>query len=147
MKMIAQAGLAVLVCVAAHGQDTVSGGYSQTNLVSDLSGARTKDPDLKNPWGITRGPGKDWWVADQAAGVTTVYDGTGNKLPLVVTIPPASGTGPGMPSGAANFGHLVFVTLDGTISEWTGGASTAIRVNHGSSASYTGCTVATSGAA
>lgn len=32
--------------------------YQQTNLVSDIMGmAPVTDPNLKNPWGLTRSPG------------------------------------------------------------------------------------------
>ncbi|MGH9762807.1 MAG: TIGR03118 family protein, partial [Blastocatellia bacterium] len=35
--------------------------YQQTNLVSDLSGmAPITDPNLVNPWGLTRPPGGPW---------------------------------------------------------------------------------------
>lgn len=35
--------------------------YKQTNLVSDISGmAATFDPNLKNPWGITRSSTSPW---------------------------------------------------------------------------------------
>src|SRR6266404_5453789 len=79
--------------------------YVQTNLVSDIPGmAAHTDPSLKNPWGTSVGPGSPIWVSDNAAGVTTLYDGAGNARPLVVTIPaaPSSGTGAvGTPTGQA----------------------------------------------
>lgn len=55
--------------------------YKQTNLVSDLSnqGAAVVDPNLKNPWGMTRTPtGSPWWVGNNNSGTSTLYasDGT-----------------------------------------------------------------------
>jgi hypothetical protein len=121
------------VCVTAAGQDVdapadvVSQTYHQTNLVSDGFVAATHtDSHLINPWGLSRGANTYWWASDQGKGVSTLYDGLGNPQPLVVTIPPASGTGLGSPTGTVALGSkFVFVTLDGTISQWSGGVSTS----------------------
>jgi uncharacterized protein (TIGR03118 family) len=53
--------------------------YKQTNLVSDIQGkAPVFDPNLKNPWGLTRSSGSPWWVGNNNSGTSTVYgsDGT-----------------------------------------------------------------------
>src|SRR5467141_3688597 len=85
--------------------------YKQTNLVSDIAGmAPTFDPNLKNPWGLTRfsttptRPGSPWWVGNNNSGTSTLYDGQGNPFPpkqnggpLVVTVPPP-GVAPGTQS-------------------------------------------------
>src|SRR5450631_2876333 len=63
--------------------------YTQTNLVSDQSGASFTDPNLVNPWGLSRSSGSPWWVSDNGTGLSTLYDGTGSIKGLVVTIPPA----------------------------------------------------------
>jgi hypothetical protein len=77
--------------------------YVQTNLVSDIPGlAAHTDPNLKNPWGTSVGPGSPIWVSDNHAGVTTLYDGAGNPQPRVVAIPapPSAGNGAvGAPTG------------------------------------------------
>jgi uncharacterized protein (TIGR03118 family) len=54
--------------------------YTQTNLVSDLPGmAPTTDPNLKNPWGLTRSPtGSPFWVGNNNSGTSTLYNGAGN---------------------------------------------------------------------
>jgi len=79
--------------------------YVQTNLVSDIPGLATHtDPNLKNPWGTSVGPGTPIWVSDNHAGVTTLYDGNGNGQPRVVAIPapPSAGAGAvGAPTGQA----------------------------------------------
>jgi uncharacterized protein (TIGR03118 family) len=66
----------------------------QTNLVSDLQGVALHfDPNLANPWGISESPsapgkpGSDFWISDNNAGVSTLYDSTGNANSLVVSIP------------------------------------------------------------
>src|SRR4029077_19403054 len=106
--------------------------YKQTNLVSDGAvPARTTDPNLKNPWGIAQIPGAPFWIADNNAGVSTLYDGLGDIVPLTVTIPPPKGSPKGTsapptgivwnpkgqqllvaPQRAALF---IFATEDGTI--------------------------------
>src|SRR3989441_4181876 len=90
---------------SADGGGIATRSYVQTNLVSDVPGlAAHTDPNLRNPWGTSVGPGSPIWVSDNAAGVTTLYDGAGNARPLVVTMPaaPSSGTGAvGTPTGQA----------------------------------------------
>jgi uncharacterized protein (TIGR03118 family) len=111
--------------------------YKQTNLVSDIQGlAPTPDGHLLNPWGLISSSTSPWWVSDNNAGVSTLYNGnTGAIVPLVVNIPPldAMGNGRGTPtgvvfSGASGFTFqangitassvFTFVTEDGTIVAW-----------------------------
>src|SRR5213593_1044804 len=90
---------------AADGGGIAGRSYVQTNLVSDIPGlAAVTDPNLKNPWGTSVGPGSPIWVSDNHAGVTTLYDGAGNPQPRVVSIPapPSAGNGAvGAPTGQA----------------------------------------------
>jgi uncharacterized protein (TIGR03118 family) len=116
--------------------------FLKTNLVSDTPGlAQITDPNLVNPWGLALNPTPGFfWVADNGAGVATVYDGNGQPVPtgapLVVTIPPPNGSPPGTtaaPTGIVfNSGSgfvvsqngvsgpalFLFATEDGTISGW-----------------------------
>jgi hypothetical protein len=56
--------------------------YTQTNLVSDVDGmAAVTDPNLKNPWGLSRSSGSPWWVANNGTGTSTLYDAKGNPQP------------------------------------------------------------------
>ncbi len=81
------------VCFGQH--------YTQTNLVSSTSGvAPVTDPQLVNPWGISRGSGSPWWISDNATGFSTLYDGAGVKQSLIVTIPPADPTNKNTPTGS-----------------------------------------------
>ncbi len=137
--------------------------YIQTNLVSDLPGmAAVKDPNLVNPWGLARSTGSPWWVSDNGAGLSSLYDGTGTPRSLVVTIPPPpKGSAPSAPTGVVFNGSpdfviskakggdgkpasFIFVTEDGTISAWDGGAGTnaVLLVDHSPNAVYKGCTTA-----
>src|SRR6478672_4261632 len=79
--------------------------YTQTNLVSSIRGTGTNpvnplDQQLVNPWGLTRSVTSPWWVADNGTGVSTLYNGVGNKNALFVTIPVPTGVaGPAKPTG------------------------------------------------
>jgi uncharacterized protein (TIGR03118 family) len=119
-------GLAML-----FGSSVVHAQYQVTNLVSNQpKTARTTDPLLLNAWGLAYGPGGPFWTSDNGSGFSTLYSATGAKIPLNVSIPAASGSGPGSPTGivfngvASDFnisgGQSVFIfaTLDGTISGW-----------------------------
>jgi uncharacterized protein (TIGR03118 family) len=135
---------AFLLLAAFAATPALAASVTQTNLVSDgATPAANTDPNLKNPWGISYSPTGDFWVSDNATGLTTLYNGSGAIQSLVVTIPAAGdGSGPGAPtgqvfnpsssdfsvtqngvSGAAAF---LFATEDGTISGW------APNVNAGS---------------
>jgi uncharacterized protein (TIGR03118 family) len=113
-------------CFAQH--------YTQTNLVSNMAGvAPVTDPQLINPWGLSRGSGSPWWVSDEATGFSTLYNGAGAKQSLIVTIPPADPTKNkrGSPTGTifngsqtdfllspGNPAVFLFSTIDGTIAGW-----------------------------
>ena len=135
--------------------------YKQTNLVADTPGmAAVTDPNLVNPWGLSRSSGSPWWVSDNGMGLATVHGVTGTPASLVVTIPPgdsssgASGTPTGQISnGTTSFAlapgfpaHFIFVTEDGTISGWNSGVkatSAVIMVNTKSESVFKGVAVAT----
>ena len=141
--------------VIAHAQN-----YTQTNLVANTAsaGAAVVDPNLVNPWGLSRSASSPWWISDAGTGLSTLYNGSGAIQSLVVTIPKASPTAKtGSPSGvifngnANDFliatGHpaaFIFDTLDGTIAAWPSATGTAVTVAKGAAGSvYTGLTSAT----
>ncbi|MGZ3240567.1 MAG: TIGR03118 family protein [Burkholderiaceae bacterium] len=130
--------------VAAH---AVSDFYQQHNLVSDgFVPADNSDQNLINSWGLAFNPFGPVWVADNGAGVSTLYDGDGKLQPLVVQIPtPAGAPGKGTPTGIVFNGstgfavtvgstsgpsRFIFATEDGVIAGWapTVDATHAIRV-------------------
>ena len=106
--------------------------YSQTNLISDEMGlAANQDSNLVNPWGLSRSSTSPWWVANNGTGTATLYNGnTGLPASLIVTVPTASGSGSGVPTGTVFNGtpafelaptmtaRFLFATEDGTISGW-----------------------------
>jgi uncharacterized protein (TIGR03118 family) len=126
----------VVVGMAALALATVSYAqrYNQTNLVSPVSGvARTTDGSLLDPFGMNRASNNAWWVADNDAGVSTLYNGAGAKNPLVVTIPSVDPkkSPKGSPTGVIDNGSatefliaagqpakFIFATLDGAIAAW-----------------------------
>jgi uncharacterized protein (TIGR03118 family) len=134
------------------GFDRHRNSYLVTPLVSDLPGAKVMDPHLKNAWGVTFSPGASpFWIADNATGLATLYDGDGTIVPVVVTIPcpTTAGQGSSCPTTAAPTGtvwnpttsgflvpdtttasHFIFATEDGTISAWAGGSAATIAVNN-----------------
>src|SRR5712671_6096890 len=74
--------------------------YTQTNLVSNSAGiAPVTDPQLINPWGLSRASGSPWWISDNATGFSTLYNGVGAKQALIVTIPPADPNNKNTPTG------------------------------------------------
>ncbi len=127
------------------------GTFVQANLTSDLPGmAQHLDSNLVNPWGLAAGPSTPFWIADNHAGVATVYNGSGAALPITVTIPPpAGGSGPAAPTGiifngSSSFGgaHFIFSTEDGTLSSWSGGANAVLQATSPSGSVYKGLATA-----
>jgi len=140
------AGLISAAAARADDSSSGGGGYVVTPLVSDLSGAQFQDPNLKNAWGVAFSPGASpFWIADNATGLSTLYDGDGTIQSLVVTIPcpPKPGQGSSCPGNASPTGMVwnpsskflvpgtttqaafIFTAEDGTISAWAGGLSPA----------------------
>src|SRR5689334_19344978 len=57
--------------------------YVVTNLTADLQGiAPNIDPVLQNAWGVAFTAGASpFWIADNATGCSTLYDGSGVPQP------------------------------------------------------------------
>ena len=134
--------------------------YRQHNLISDIPGvAEHTDPNLVNPWGIAYGPATPFWIADNHAGVISVYDGNGFETHTPMTIPlAAGGKPPASPTGivfnsTTDFivgpnepAHYIFATEDGTISGWNTGAAAVLKADlSASGAVYKGLALGSSG--
>jgi uncharacterized protein (TIGR03118 family) len=147
--------MSVLVPSAAFAQQ-----YNRTDLVSSIPGDGTNvlnghDTQLVNSWGLTRSATSPWWISDNGTGLATVYNGVGNKA-LTVTIPVPSGMNQhSSPTGVVANGttdfalpgstaaKFIFVTEEGTIAAWNGGAAAVIvKDNSPKKAVYKGCTIA-----
>jgi|SRR3984885_9687077 uncharacterized protein (TIGR03118 family) len=127
--------------------------YTLTTLVKNTG--KKGDKALINPWGLVYGPSAPFWLSDEGSGLSTLYDGSGVKQSLVVTIPTASGTGVGSPTGIVYNGGtgfqimhwasaFMFSTLDGLIVGWSHFEPNngLIGVNNSASgAAYTGLAI------
>ena len=104
-KIGGYSALAMLFALAlpAAARDNAFSVYTAHNLVSDGSVAADNpngpDTNLVNPWGIAFNPWGPVWVADNGAGVSTLYDGAGHIVPLVVAIPAPAGSDEAAPTG------------------------------------------------
>jgi len=153
-QMLLGIGL-LCICLPAF-----AGSYEQVNLVSDISGiARFPDANLVNSWGITYGPTSPFWIADNNAGVSTIYNQDGVAASLVVKIPLPDGTCPPNPTpqnpnptlaaptgivfngNASSFlvaagkpARFIFDTEDGTISAWNSGTCAVLVANNSQNA-------------
>jgi len=130
--------------------------YSQHNLVSDVPGlADHTDPNLVNPWGIAIDPNGSFWIADNRAGLSTVYDGSGLPLSAGVVILPAAGGPPAAPSGivfnsTADFvvgpnlpAQFIYATENGAIVGWNKATGPVLKVDNSlSGAAYKGIALA-----
>lgn len=142
--------VALVVCVASS---AAFAQYTATTLVKNTG--KKGDTQLINPWGLAYSPTGPFWLSDEGSGLSTLYDGSGNKQSLIVTIPSASGTGLGSPTGivynsSSGFkidswtSAFMFVTLDGLICGWShfDPNNALIGVNNSSSgAIYTGMAI------
>src|SRR5579859_3941191 len=95
---------------------TLAQHYTQKNLVSDIpqpdnpDGSKVLlDPNLKNPWGLTRSSSSPWWIGNNNSGTATLYDGTGKPINIFpdpagnifdnfVIVPPPGFASPGTQS-------------------------------------------------
>ncbi len=136
--------------------------YTETDLTANrtgISSAANIDPNLVNPWGLSRSSGSPWWDSDNGAGLSTLYDLAGVPQSLVVTIPPPQGqNGTAAPTGTVyNYttsfqaapgdqSIFLFVTEDGTISGWNPNVNqtnAVLLVDHNQQgAVYKGCALA-----
>src|SRR3989475_11077687 len=102
--------------------------YERHNRVSDGAvPADLADAGLVNAWGLVASATSPWWVADNGADLSTLYNGnTGAKVALTVSVPGAptgsvfnGGAGFAVSSGAASGpARFIFVTEHGTVLGW-----------------------------
>lgn len=85
MKLLLKSAVALSLASALFPAFSSAQHYTQKNLVSDIpqpnhadGSAVLLDPNLVNPWGITRSSGSPWWVSNNNSGTSTLYDGGGN---------------------------------------------------------------------
>jgi uncharacterized protein (TIGR03118 family) len=144
-----------ILCAALACSLSAANSYLVHNLVSDLPNtADHVDSNLVNPWGIAFSPTSPFWIGNNGTGTSTLYNGSGTAIALVVTIP-----SPTAPTGGAVSGVIfnstksfllqngkpasfLFCTEDGTIAGWNGGTAAALLVdNSATTAVYKGCAI------
>ena len=152
LKASAIAGGLALVSLPAHAAPTF---FIQSNLVTSnqaIAPAANLDTSLINPWGISHSATSPFWVSDNGAGVSTLYNSTGVKQGLVVSIPsPGTVTGQVNNIGGANDfkvgglkSNFIFATEAGTIAaRATGTAATTVATTPG--AVYKGLAIGNNG--
>jgi uncharacterized protein (TIGR03118 family) len=135
-KLILGTAVIAFIYVNANLANATGNSFKQTNLVSDGNvPANVTDPNLVNAWGIANFLGGPFWINDNGMGLSTLYDGAGNIVDLVVTIPlpPGSTADHSAPTGiVANSNSTLFIipgskqsasfifdTEDGTLSAWS----------------------------
>ncbi|HMI97063.1 MAG TPA: TIGR03118 family protein [Micropepsaceae bacterium] len=158
LKACAFAGGLALVPLPAH---AVPSFFLQSNLVTSNQAVLTSlgyrsaanvDTSLINPWGISHSATSPFWVSDNGAGVSTLYNTAGVKQGLVVSIPPP-GTVTGQVNnigGANDFqvagakSNFIFATEAGTIAARAAGtAATTMHTTAG--AVYKGLAIGNNG--
>lgn len=110
-----------------------AGTYTVANIISDgFVSAQVMDPSFINPWGVSGG--KTLWIDTAGTGFSYVTSIAG-AISFKAVIPPASGSGLGLPTGTvqnSTTGFLLsngakasflFASLDGIISGWNGAQS------------------------
>src|SRR5579864_3157281 len=80
------------ISVVANRRDQSQGGLC-------AHGCMRIDPNLVNPWGLAFSATSPFWTSNEGFGTSTLYRHFGQLVPLVVTVPSASGTGKGRPTG------------------------------------------------
>jgi len=138
--------------------------YTRMDLTSNQAGVTPNvNPELVNAWGLVQLGTSPIWLSDNGTGLSTLYNGAGVQIPLVVTIPGMGGA-QGTPTGiVGNTGAstdfmvpnprtgkpgraiFIFATLDGLIVGWPGGTLATIPAGFEPKpgASYTGLAIAT----
>ena len=133
--------------------------FSRVNLVGDndeYSPARI-DPLLVNAWGLTFSTGGIAWISAEGTGKSVVYTTGGAQVLPAVTIPSATDTAGGHPTGIVfngssdfklpngNPARFIFAGDDGVISGWNGGTAAKVAVNNSANAVYLGLAIGASG--
>lgn len=130
--------------------------YAQSNLVSDVAGlAAFTDTNLVGAWGTVHSSTSPWWVNTTASGLSLLFNGEGQPVPLVVAIPPtnpatatgiAFNGGSGFEVGSNLPAAFLFATLNGTISGWNPHQANphlaVLKVNNEGTAQYSGLALA-----
>ena len=75
MRVIRSLLYFITALVVGINLQSASAQFTQTDLVSNVPGAKLTDPNLVDPWGIAFGPTSPVWIANTGTGVATLYSG------------------------------------------------------------------------
>ena len=144
MRVIRSLLYFITALVVGINLQSASAQFTQTDLVSNVPGAKLTDPNLVDPWGIAFGPTSPVWIANTGTGVATLYSGGTqsppviNQVPLVVTIPgPGPGGTGGTPTGIVfnsvggasfNGDNFLFSSFNGGIFGWRNALGTTAEI-------------------
>jgi len=116
--------VAAAVAVTVVPSVTLAQHYTQKNLVSDIAQPNNADgtkvivdPNLKNPWGLTRSAGSPWWIGNNNSGTSSLYGGDGNPINIFPD-----------PAGSV-FDNFVFVPPPGLAAAGTSSTPTGVVFN------------------
>ncbi|HET8527775.1 MAG TPA: TIGR03118 family protein [Gaiellaceae bacterium] len=114
------AAFAVAAALAA-----ATNSYTPQTLVTTQS-----DASLVNGWGLSAGPTTPWWVSDNGTDRSTLYQGSGAKVPLTVSVP-GGPTGTVFNGDTAAFAgdRFLFATEGGQVLGWKSGTAAAVRAD------------------
>jgi uncharacterized protein (TIGR03118 family) len=138
LSFVAVAVTALAALAGAADGSATANVYTVQPLVSDTAaGAPAADASLVNSWGLSAGPATPWWSANNGTNSSTLYSGTGTKLPLTVTVA-GSPTGTVFNGQSSDFvvsqngqsgsARFLFSTEGGTILGWTPGVNPTTAV-------------------
>src|SRR6266436_5400538 len=104
----AKASAALALTLFALPSITPAQHYVQNNLVADptesVGKAPLTDPNLLNPWGLTRSPnGSPWWIGNNNSGTSTLVTGAGAPVNNFPADPHPDSNGNGINSPFNNF--------------------------------------------
>jgi uncharacterized protein (TIGR03118 family) len=121
------AAMALVLVAATAAGAAGANSYTVHPLVSDTGvGGTIKDANLVNAWGLTASSTSPWWVADNGTGLSTLYNGAGAIVPLVVDVGDAPtgtvfNTTTGFPLPSGGNARFLFDNETGEVSGWNGG--------------------------
>jgi uncharacterized protein (TIGR03118 family) len=151
LALAASLGLLLTVVIPATARNPNGANtYTVHLLQSNVPGlAAATDPDLRNGWGIAASSMSPWWVSDNGTDRSTLYNGAGVKLGLVVTTP--DGPTGVVFNGSADFkvdagtgpiaSRFIFATENGVIAGWNGVGTEAIEATSTPDAGYLGLAI------
>jgi uncharacterized protein (TIGR03118 family) len=132
--------LAAVIASSGAAVAQTGGAFQVTNIISDgYVPATTTDPNFIDPWGVS-GTGGELWIDTNVTGYSYLSSITGVLGSFKATVPPASGTRTGQPTGTVQNttsgfvlsngakATFLFATSDGTISGWNPATSASGNV-------------------